>query len=322
MQFFEEIRLAEKNIRPYLPKTPLIRCYALEHDLGLKTRIFLKCENLQWTNTFKPRGAFNALLQLSRTEKKQGVIARSSGNFAQGLSYAGSILNIPITIVMPATASQLKKENTAKYGARILFSEKGHHADEQKKVVEIAQKEDLAVLSPFDHLHVIAGAGTIALEIWESLPTITQFFCQVGGGGLMAGTATTFKSLNPLIETIGIEPEGANDFFLSRREGHRVRNDHSKTIADGLRAPQVGELNWPLLHNYVDKAATITDDQIKGALRYLYEKAGLCLEPSGAVSFAAMLYHPELLKQSGDAVCVLSGGNIDKQAFFDLINLD
>jgi threo-3-hydroxy-L-aspartate ammonia-lyase len=314
----QDIRTAERQIRRYLPKTPLVRCYHLEKELSHHGRIFLKCENLQWTGSFKTRGAFNALLHLSEEEKKRGVISRSSGNFAQALAYAGSTLHVPTIIVMPSNAPEVKKENTAKYGARVLLIEPDY-IKQQEKVIEIAQSQKLTVLSPFNHPHVIEGAGTISLEIWEELPTIAQYFCQIGGGGLMAGSATTFKALNPAIEVIGIEPQGANDYFRSRQTGERIRLDTTVTIADGLRAPQVGDLPWPLLQQNVDKTATVTDEEIKGAMRFLYEKMGMIIEPSGAASLAALLFHPEWIKPKSDIACILSGGNVDRTPFFQWI---
>jgi threonine dehydratase len=314
----DSIRSVEKKIRPYLPKTPLVRCYPLEKYLNYSGRIFLKCENLQWTGSFKTRGAFNALLHFSAKEKKTGAISRSSGNFAQALAYAGSELQIRIVIIMPSNAPAVKKESTAKYGAHVILTEPDY-AKQEEKVLEIVQSGKLTLLSPFNHPHIIAGAGTISLEIWEELPKIAQYFCQIGGGGLMAGTATAFKALNPAIEIIGIEPRGANDYFLSRQTGKRTRLERVQTIADGLLAPQVGDLPWPLLQKNVDKALTVTDEEIKGAMHFLYEKMGMIIEPSGAASLAAILFHPEWLKPDSDIACILSGGNVDRISFFQWI---
>jgi threonine dehydratase len=314
----EEFRLAERLIRAYLPKTPLVRCYPLEEQLNYAGRLFLKCENLQWTNSFKTRGAFVALLQMSPEERKRGAISRSSGNFAQALAYAGSVLQVPITLIMPSTVPQIKKESTEKYGPRIFLTEPDY--DKQfEKVQKIAETEKLTVLHPFNHPSVIRGAGTISLEIWEDVPTIAQYYCQIGGGGLMSGSSTALKALNPDIETIGVEPLGANDYFLSREEGTRVRIQKTETIADGLLAPEVGDLPWPLLQRHVDKAMTVTDRDIKHAMKFLYEKMGMIIEPSGAVSFAAMLAHPERIKPRSDIACILSGANVDRHRFFQWI---
>jgi len=314
----EGIRSAERLIRPYLPKTPLVRCYPLEQLLNFAGRIFLKCENVQWTGSFKTRGAFNALLHLSPEERKRGAISRSSGNFAQALAYAGAALKVPTTLIMPSTAPQIKKENTERYGARIFLTEPDY-LKQQEKVHEIVKVEKLTLLHPFNHHRVIEGAGTISLEIWEEIPTIAQYYCQIGGGGLMAGTATAFKSLNAAIEVTGVEPLGANDYCLSREEGTPVRIEKTDTIADGLLAPQVGDLPWPLLQQHVDKTMTVTDRNIRQAMKFLYEKMGMIIEPSGVVSFAALMAHPEKIKPRSDIACILSGGNVDRSSFFKWI---
>ena len=308
------IQAAQKKIAPYIKKTPLIRCYALEEHLHAKGRIFFKCENLQMTNSFKPRGAFNALLNLSEDQRKRGVVTRSAGNFAQGLALAAQTLGIRAVIVMPLTVPLVKKEKTARYGAEIILHGKDQ-LEEQAKAQEIAEKENLVLLSPYDHADVIAGQGSIALEIFSDLPKIAHFFCPIGGGGLSAGTSTALKALNPSIQTYGIEPEGANDYFLSRKAGKRTPLEKVDTIADGLRAPQVGVLNWPLLEKNIDFALTVSDEEIKRAMRFLHEKVGMMIEPSGATSVAGLMFHPEL-NISKDAVCVLSGSNVDRNNFY------
>lgn len=307
---------ARKALLPYVKKTPLIRSHALEELLGNRARVFLKCENVQATNSFKPRGAFTVLLRLSAEEKKRGVITRSAGNFAQGLALAGKTLDIKTTIVMPPNVPLVKKNQTASYGAKIiLFGE--NQQEEQAKALEIAKQESLIVLSPYDHPDVIAGQGTISLEVYENLPTITHFFCPVGGGGLMAGCASCFKNLNPKIHVIAVEPTAANDYFLSRQAGQRVRNKEVNTIADGLRAPQVGDHPWPLLQKNVDEAVCVSEEEIKRTMRFIYEKHGLILEPSGAVSVAGLIFHRTPLH--GDVVCVLSGANVDKERFYEWV---
>jgi len=311
------IQTAQKAIAPYIKKTPLIRCNALEEHLRSKGRIFLKCENLQMTNSFKPRGAFNALLNLPEEQRKRGVVTRSAGNFAQGLAMAAQTLGIRAVIVMPLSVPLVKKEKTARFGAEIILHGK-NQLEEQAKAKEIADKENLVLLSPYDHADVIAGQGSIALEILEDLPEIAHFFCPIGGGGLAAGTAVAFKALKPAIRIYGIEPAGAGDYFLSRKAGKRIPLEKVDTIADGLRAPQVGVLNWPLLEKNVDEALTVTDEEIMRAMRFLYEKAGMMLEPSGAASVAGLMFHPEQ-KITGDAVCVLSGSNVDRDKFYPWI---
>lgn len=263
-------------------------------------------------NSFKVRGAFNVLLHLSPEEKKRGVVTRSAGNFASALAYACHLLHIPATIVMPETVPQAKLNLVAAFSPRILFAPS--RAEEEKKVEEIARESNLIPLSPYNHLDVIAGQGTAALEIFEELPSIQTFVCPLGGGGLMSGTALAFKGINSKIKTIAIEPEGANDYFLSRKEERKIRLDKVNTIADGLVAPTVGEINYPLLNEAVDQVATVSDEAIIKAMRFLYEKVGMIVEPSGAASVAAMMAHRSLV--SGDTVCFISGGNVQRDQFY------
>jgi threo-3-hydroxy-L-aspartate ammonia-lyase len=308
----QDIYKAHSRIAPFIRKTPLIRAYAFETLLNSSCRIFFKCEHLQITNSFKLRGAFNALLKLSQEQREKGVITRSSGNFAQALSFASLILHIPSWIIMPPAVPSIKRELTEKYKAHIILYG-NDHIEQQKKVQELAIEKGLTPLSPYDHPDVIEGQGTIALEIYEDLPSITHFFCPIGGGGLSGGTATAFKGLSRSIHTIGIEPIEANDYYLSRQKGMRIKNQHTHTIADGLRAPQVGDCNWPLLQSYLDDVQCISEKQIKRAMYLLYKYMGLVIEPSGATSVAGLLNDP--LPSSGDLVCVLSGGNVDPEDF-------
>jgi len=312
----ERIKAAARALVPYVKNTPLIRCLLLEQLVG-SGPFYLKCENLQWTSSFKVRGAFNALLNLSDEEKKRGVITRSAGNFAQALARAAQELGIKATIIMPLNVPKVKKESTAQYGAKVILHGQTQQ-EEHDKVTEIASKEKLVVLSPYDYDDVIAGQGTIALEIYEKLPSIKNFVCHIGGGGLLSGASVAFKALNPKIKIIGVEPEGAKDYFLSRQQGKRVRIEKPDTIADGLRAPQVGDRNWPLLQKYVDEVVTVPDAAIIKAMRFLYEKAGIIVEPSGAASLAALLSDSPL-KLQGDTALILSGANVDREKFYQWV---
>jgi threonine dehydratase len=310
----ERIQKAQKLIAPYIKKTPLIRCFALENHLRTHSRIFLKCDHLQLMNSFKVRGAFNVLLHLNPEEKKRGVVTRSSGNFASALAYACHLLQIPATIVMPEKVPQAKLKLVESFSPTILFAPS--RIEEEKKVEQMAREQNLTPLSPYDHLDVIAGQGTAALEIFEKLPSIQTFFCPLGGGGLMAGTAIALKGLNNKIQTIAVEPVGANDYFLSRKEGRQVRLDTVKTIADGLMAPTVGKINYPLLNQTVDQVVTVSEEAIIKAMRLLYEEVGFIVEPSGATGVAALMNTQNL---EGDIVCFVSGGNVQKDQFYQWI---
>lgn len=308
------IQKAQKLISSYVKKTPLIRCYLLEKWLDTSAKIFLKCDHLQLMNSFKVRGAFNVLLHLSPEEKKRGVVTRSAGNFASALAYACHLLHIPVTIVMPEKVPQAKLDLVAAFSPTILFA--SSRIEEEKKVQEVAREANSIPLSPYDHLDVIAGQGTAALEIFEDLSSIQTFFCPLGGGGLMSGTAIAFKGLNPNIQTIAVEPAGANDYYLSRQTGKKIRLDQVNTIADGLVAPTVGEINYPLLNQTVDQVTTVSDEAIIQAMRLLYEKMGMIVEPSGAASVAALMTQ---VKLQGDIVCFISGGNVQRDQFYQWI---
>ncbi len=308
-----DIEKSHKAIQRYIRKTPLIRFYALELFLKTKAKIYLKCENLQITHSFKIRGAMSALLSLTNEQKKKGVVTRSSGNFAQALSYGCHHLQIPVTIIMPENVPRVKKEKTERYNPKILF---GKTRQEEEELVEkIAHQEKKIPFSPYNSLNVMLGQATLALEILEDVE-IKYFYCPVGGGGLMSGNAWILKKKKPQIETVAIEPLQANDFQLSLKAKKRTALSHPQSIADGLLAPIVGDLNWPYLQKYVDRVEVVSDNAIKMAMRFLYEKAGLIVEPSGAVTVAALMESKQLL---GDTVCVLSGGNVVMDQFYKWI---
>lgn len=309
-----DIQNARNTIKDSIKKTALIpapKDFLL--NLGHKGKIYLKCENNQWTNTFKVRGAFNAILQLSEEEKKRGVVTRSSGNFAQAVAYAAKKLGIRAKIIVPNNIPKIKLELTKQFGPEILFSS-NLHEEADAMVKQIVEKEGMTMLHPYNQKNVIAGQGTAALEIYEDLPSITNFFCPIGGGGLLSGCSTAFKALNPKIQIVGVEPAGAADYYNSRKAGKPIPNATIDTIADGLRASVVGELDWPLLQKNVTRVDIVTDQEIKKAMKYLYEELDLITEPSGATAFASLLLHKQFLEE-GDVVVLISGANVDPDLF-------
>jgi len=213
---------------------------------------------------------------------------------------------------MAENVSPIKKQLAAQYGPRIILFGTTHK-EGNAKVQELVEKEHLVRLSPFDHWDVIMGQGTLGLEIFEEHPTLRHFFGPIGGGGLLGGTSACFKKLSSDIVIHGVEPEGANDYFLSRQTGHKVMLDSPTTIADGLRANEVGQLNRPLLDRYVDQVVTVTDKEILQAMRFMQEECDIMIEPSAACALAYVLYRAPSFK--GDAVCILTGGNVDPQDF-------
>ncbi|RIL12186.1 MAG: hypothetical protein DCC75_00875 [Proteobacteria bacterium] len=314
----EAIKEARERIRPYTVRTPLVEAgLDLIRELKFPKRsLYLKCDNFQVTRSFKPRGAFNALLTLDPQEAARGVITRSSGNFAQALAYASSVLGIDSTIVMPTNAPKVKRESTQRYCQKVVYA--GSTANEGDAEVErLARERGMVKLSPFNHPAVIAGQGVAALEILEDLPDLELFLCPVGGGGLLSGCAAALANLKPGIKIIAVEPEGGNDFFLSFQSKKKVSLSHIDTIADGLRTPTVGDLNWPILLQYVHEVITVSDQAIVAAMKLLYRAMGLVIEPSGAASLAALIGTERFRDQR--CVCMLSGGNVDLTQFEDWI---
>lgn len=310
----EDIQRARNTIKDYIKKTPLIPApNDLSQQLNHRGQIYFKCENFQWTNTFKVRGAFNAMLNLSEKEKKRGVVTRSSGNFAQAVAYAAQKLHIHAKIVVPNNIPKIKLKLTQQYGPEIVLAGTLHEESDEV-VMEIVEKEGMTMLHPYNQKNVISGQGTAALEIYEELSSIKNFFCPIGGGGLLSGCSTAFKAFNADIQVIGVEPAGAADYYNSRKAGKLTPLDHVDTIADGLRASAVGDLDWPLLQKNVDRAEIVSEKDIKTAMKYFKEKMDLITEPSGATAFASLLLHKQKLVE-GDIVVLISGANVDLEMF-------
>jgi len=309
----KNIQKAYERIRGHLVETPVLGSPIIDEKLGQGRRVFLKCENFQVTRSYKPRGALNALMQ-----KKSGPkAARSSGNFAQALSWAGARLGIPVTIVMPRGTAHIKIDGTKKWGAEIILSEASYEAQHAALADFCQSHADATTLSPYDDLDIIAGQGTVAMEALKQIPgEVNHFLAPIGGGGLMGGCSSYIKEMTDNIEVIGVEPEGASDYFQSRIQGKRVTLSDAQTIAEGLRTPCVGEHNWPILNECVDKVLTVTDEEIITAMKYLFDALGIAVEPSGATALAALLKW----KPKGDTLIVISGGNIDAKQFFKLYN--
>jgi len=307
-----DIQQALFRVHTYLEPTPLLPCEALEKELNFQGKIFFKCEYLQPTGSFKVRGAFNVLTQLSKEEKERGVITRSSGNFAQAVAFAAKRLGIAATIIMPSNAPKIKVDGTLNLGAVVKFS--GNKHEEGELIVdEFVKEKGYIRLHPYNNFQTMAGQGTAALEILQQLPEVDHFFCPIGGGGLLSGSATAFKESNPKIKTYGIEPAGAGDYCASRKSGKKECWEDIDTIADGLRASSVGELNYPILNQYVDEVSVVSDQEIQKAMKWLYEKMQIVTEPSGAVSLAGFLTKHDKLK--GNVVILLSGANVDPEKF-------
>ena len=309
----DAIRAAAERLRGVVTRTPLVP-FDPPPD-----RMFVKAENLQPIGAFKIRGAYNAIASLGEAERARGVITYSSGNHAQGVARTARLLGIPAVVVMPDDAPPIKRDRVARDGAEIVVV--GPASDERQARAEaIAAERGLAIIPPFDDDRIIAGQGTVGLEIIEDLPDVDVVVVPVGGGGLASGVATAVKALRPQVRVIGVEPELAADAKESLERGEIVRweaADVSRTIADGTRTQALGTRTFAHLRANLDAIVTVTEEEIAAAVRLGAERARLVLEPSGALGIAALAFHGEQVRAGldGDAVAVASGGNVDPVAY-------
>ncbi|MGO9084475.1 MAG: threonine/serine dehydratase [Candidatus Sulfotelmatobacter sp.] len=278
-------------------------------------RLFLKPENQQPIGAFKLRGAYNKIASLSEDERKLGVISYSSGNHAQGVAYAARSLGVKAVIVMPNNAPTIKREATAALGAEIVLV--GPASDERKaKAEDLAARHGYVIVPPYNDEKIIAGQGTIGLEILEDLPEVETVLSPVGGGGLISGVATAIKLTNPKVKVIGVEPELAADAQASLRSGRIVQfpaDQVSRTIADGLRTQSIGPINFEHMRKYVDDIITVSEDEIRHAMKLLAASPATVAEPSGAVAAAGFLFHLDQLPNTKLNVAIISGGNIEPE---------
>lgn len=299
-----QIQAAAEAIRPFIYETPLVPAPELSNLCG--GRVFFKAENLQVTGSFKIRAAMNAVLNLP-SRKIKGVIASSSGNFAQALAWAGSRLHIPVTIVMEQRSSPHKVSRTRQYGAEVVFCE-NDFLSRDRTVERLKDERGLVMLHPYNLPEVIAGNGSIGLEIFAQLPDVDVVLVPVSGGGLISGIATALKQLRPTVKIIGVQAETSNAAYLSFYRGEIVTLPAPVTIADGLRASPK-EITFAHMRKYVDDFVLVSDEAIKQAVIFILEHSKLLVEPSGAVGVAALL-GGKLVVRDQNVVAVLSGGNI------------
>ena len=304
------IRAAHERIKPFIKRTPVLTSEAL--DLVCGGRLFFKCENLQAAGAFKSRGACNAVFSLTNAEAANGVVTHSSGNHAAALARAAQLRGITAHIVMPTNAPQSKVQNVGSYGGWITFCEPNLTAREAA-CAQVAARTGATIVHPFDDLRVAAGQGTAAVELLEDVADLDVILCPVGGGGLLCGTAVAAKALKPGIKVIGVEPALADDVAQSFRAGKRISIPTPATIADGLRTNCTGEKNFPIIQQYVDDIVTVSEENIIAAMREIWEKLHIVVEPSAAVAYAALLEGkvPGAGRRIG---LILTGGNTDLTA--------
>jgi len=271
--------------------------------------VFFKCENLQRAGAFKFRGAYNAMSRLSADQRRRGVLAYSSGNHAQAVALAGQLLDIPRVIVMPTDAPAVKRAATEGYGAAIVPYDR-EREDREAIGRRIAAERGLTIIPPYDHLHVIAGAGTAARELIDEVGPIDLLLVPCGGGGLLSGSALTARALAPGCQVVGVEPAAADDATRSFRSRTLHRVDNPKTIADGARTPSLGAITFPLVLANVSSMTVVDDERLLRAMFYLWERLKLVVEPTGALAAAALL-ETDIAEGAQRVGVILSGGNVD-----------
>ena len=303
----QDIELAAQRLRPVLHHTELDMSSTFSEMTG--GQIYLKCENRQKTGSFKIRGAGNKIAAIAERGEVKSVVASSAGNHAQGVALAAKNFGIPATIVMPASAPIAKVQATQGYGAKVVLSGDCYD-DAYAKACEICREEGATFLHPYNDLEVIAGQGTLGLEILSDLPTADVVIVPAGGGGLLAGVAACIKQINPRIRVIGVQAEGADAIARSFREKRYISTDEVSTIADGIAVKSPGDITVELINRYVDDVVTVSDIEISEAILMLMERCKQIVEPSGATPVAAVL-KGKVDVRGKKVVCLLSGGNID-----------
>ncbi len=315
MVSLNDVKKAHERIGKLIHKTPIDSSKTLSFLSGCD--IYLKLENLQKTGSYKVRGAFNKILKLKESGVKNGVIAASAGNHAQGVAYAASQSGLPSVIVMPETAPISKISATKSYGAEVVLW--GEDFDSSySKAIEISKERDLTFIHAFDDPDVIAGQGTIALEIIESLDDLDLIIAPIGGGGLISGISLAIKETKPNTRVIGVQAEGAASMYLSLKEGKPVKIERVNTIADGIAVRKPGEITFNIIQKYVDDIVLVSDEEIASAILFLIERAKLIAEAAGAVGVAAAISGKIPLK-GAKTLIVISGGNIDVNMMARLI---
>ena len=316
----QEIDKAHERIFSLIIKTPLISSETINKKTN--ANVYFKLENLQWTGSFKLRGASNKISQLSNEEKSRGIVSYSSGNHAQAVAYASNLIGVQATIIMPKNAPSIKIKNTKKYGADVVLYDSMHESRE-KIALEIAHKENKTIVKPYDDLDVIAGQGTVGKEIAEELklqnirPDI--FLCCCGGGGLIAGSSTYLKYVFPNIKNFAVEPEEFNDTQLSLKNNFIVKNKESaKSICDALLAPQPGNVTFPINQTTLNGGLAVSDKEVKKTIIELAEDMKIVVEPGGSVAATALLTNKINVKNK-NVVVMISGGNIDYKLFSSIV---
>jgi threonine dehydratase len=305
---YDDVEAASRRLEGVAHRTPVATSRLFDALTGAE--VFFKCENLQRMGAFKFRGAYNALSQLSPDARPRGVVAFSSGNHAQAVALAGELLGVPTVIVMPADAPAVKLAATRAYGAEVVFYDRAAGQSREDVAARIAAERGSMVIPPFDHAHVIAGQGTAAKELIEDVGALDDLYVPTGGAGLLSGSAIAATHLSPGIRVIGVEPAAGDDGARSFRTKTLQRVENPQTIADGARTQCLGSLTFPLVLRHVGDIITVTDEQIVDAMRFLWERMKLVVEPTGALATAGVMSGAIPVRDRRVGI-ILSGGNVD-----------
>ncbi len=309
-----DVRAAAHRLEGVAHRTPLVTSRTLNERVG--GDVFLKCENFQRMGAFKFRGAYNRIVQFDPQQRRGGVVAFSSGNHAQGVALAGKLLNVHATIVMPEDAPASKIAATREYGAEVVFYDR-HRSHRAEIAQKICGERGATMVPPFNDSAIIAGAGTAALEVLEDVEGVDAIVTPVGGGGLLSGSAVAAHSFDSNIAMYGVEPEAGNDFQQSLARGDIVHIDVPRTIADGLQTQAPGDLTFAIVRAHGGTIVTVSDDELRDAMRFVFERLKVVIEPSGAAGIAAVL-NGKIDARGKRIAIVISGGNVDTLRFAQL----
>jgi len=302
------IESAYTRIRESLRRTPLIRSELFERHFGISSPVYFKAENLQYTGSFKARGSLNKILSILPVAREKGVVTASAGNHAQGVAFHAHRLGVRAKIVMPERSPIIKLKSTRSWGAEVIL--KGDSYQESYDyAVELQKKEGLEFVHAFEDVEVIAGQGSLGIEVLEDCPDIENYFCPIGGGGLLAGSGSYLKAKRPELKIFAIQAEGCSTFLPSLEAGAPVRIEKSDTIAEGMSAKQMGKITFELCRDLVDETILVNDEEISQGVLWLLENEKLFVEGCGGATFAGVIHAAQALK--GPSVVVLSGGNLD-----------
>lgn len=312
---YRDVAAAAERIAGYANKTPVMTSRTVNEEFGAD--VFFKCENFQRMGAFKFRGAMNALRQFTQEQRAAGVVAFSSGNHAQAIALSAKLLGIPATIIMPHDAPAAKVAATKGYGGHVVMYDR-YTEDREKIGRDLAEKQGLTLIPPYDHPHVIAGQGTATKELIEEVGALDALFVCLGGGGLLSGSALAARHLSPDCLIYGVEPEAGNDGQQSFRSGKIVHIDTPKTIADGAQTQHLGQHTFPLIQKHVNDILTVSDDELIAAMKFIAERMKMVVEPTGCLGFAAATARKADLRGKKIGI-IISGGNVDISRYSDFL---